>query len=177
MLCWFFRLMISDAADRNRPPGPMTRRHLRRCEGCRQFLQDCRLLDVRLRADTAGLKQLSGRLRGKTPASLGRASRRRHTVPVRLAVATAACIAGITMVGALVLPRTTEPHPQPTKAIHAAAPAGVDLDLATVWTNVVERPLAGEIGRLRTDTESGVRFLVACLSVNPLTSDTARPVE
>lgn len=169
--------MISDAADRDRPAGPMTRRHLVRCAACQQFREDCRLLGVRLRADAAGLKQPSSRLPGEIPTGPGRARRRRHIVPVRLAVAGAACIAGITLVGALTLPRTTEPHPRPTKPIHAAAPASVDLDLAIVWTKVVERPLAGEIGRLRTDTESGVRFLAACLSVDPLTNDAAPPVE
>jgi len=41
---------------------------------------------------------------------------------------------------------------------------------ATAWTSILERPLTAEVRNLTRDTESGVRFVVACLDVSPLSS-------
>ena len=37
MLCWFFRLLISNAMDEDKQPSGITRKHISDCADCRRF--------------------------------------------------------------------------------------------------------------------------------------------
>jgi len=39
MPCWFYRFMISHAADSDRAPGGRTKRHIARCAACQSFYE------------------------------------------------------------------------------------------------------------------------------------------
>lgn len=41
-------------------------------------------------------------------------------------------------------------------------------DVEATWARLVEKPLSGQIESLTDNTESAIRFLVACLDVDPL---------
>ena len=45
-------------------------------------------------------------------------------------------------------------------------------DLEATWAGFVEEPLAEEIRSLADDTESAIRFVVACIYVDPLQNGT-----
>jgi len=79
----------------------------------------------------------------------------------------AACIAVAALIGVLFV--TSSPSEPPV-----AAPASIDGlyklmgdGHPTAWAGFIEKPLAGEIENLTQDTASAVRFLVACVRVDP----------
>jgi len=165
MLCRFFRFMISSAADSGRSIGPVTSWHTMYCAGCRQFLQDCRVIDVGLRTEAAvwqrGLEQPSHRI---LPNFTGTPSPS-HGFRIRMALAAAACLA-IAAAVLLSLSMPAGPPQMSTPVTTAIIPA--DAPWAMQWVELIPNPLAAEAERLTRDTESGIRFLVACLDIRPL---------
>ncbi len=45
------------------------------------------------------------------------------------------------------------------------AVAALTMDLTTVWTRALDTPLIVEAQHLSDDAQSGIRFLVSCLSI------------
>ena len=168
MRCWFFRLMISDAADSDRPLGPATRRHILRCANCRQFQRSCHLLAEGLRSEA-------------TPASPAsrtdfRSIRRWYAQrPIWAGFAAAACIVLVTLAGISLPGRPTKSVRPPLPPVLAVAVMRVDL--TTAWTRAIETPLITEAQNLSNDAQSGIRFLVSCLSIRPFDHTMAQPVE
>jgi hypothetical protein len=167
MLCWLYRSTISNAADSGSPISRWTSRHIARCASCGQFLENCRTIDACLRSEAAewqgGLEQPSGRML-PNPAR-ARMQSPSHGFPIRTALAAAACLA----IAAAVLFSFAIPAgpPQPSPAIRITfIPAGAPW--AMQWVQLIPNPLALEAERLTRDTESGIRFVVACLDVRPL---------
>jgi hypothetical protein len=90
--------------------------------------------------------------------------------------AVAACLALIVIIGALLLftrldDGRTNIHPpgdEMTVAIRELMKVydQVGRDLPATWPRMIERPLAGEYERITNDTQSAVRFLVACVDVD-----------
>jgi hypothetical protein len=168
MLCWFFRFMISSTADSDRPIGPAANRHVARCVGCRQFLQSCRVMDVRLRSEAAKWQQGPERLSHQVLPNLVRLEPVGHRHRIRAALAAAACVA-ITAAALFYLSMST-PKPQlPPTTTGAIIPASTQW--AAKWAEFIPNPLAAEAKRLTSDTESGIRFVVACLDVRPLVAN------
>ncbi len=164
MLCWFFRFMISSAADSGNPIDRWTSRHVTSCASCGHFLRSCRTIDKRLRSEAAGWQpgpeQASRRilLNFAGMPSPSRGSR------IRAALAAAACLA----IGAAILFSLSIPARQP----QASSPAPIAIiptgaPWAVPWAELIRNPLATEAENLTSDTESGIRFLVACLDVRP----------
>jgi hypothetical protein len=165
MTCWFFRLMISLAADSGVSVGRLTSRHVAGCVGCRRFQEDCGVIEGALRADGAQYAWGSGRFTHRVLSRLGDSQPSNRAWPVRAALAVAACIV-IAATAAVFLTRpATQPAGPSTVTIVAFVPP--DADLETAWTRLIERPLVAEAESLTNDTESGIRFLVACLNVSP----------
>ncbi len=170
MFCWFYRLMISNAMDGAGGLSVGTRRHIRRCTTCREFHQSCLSLGEDLRREaTIPNSQSSTRLSKRVMAAVSNHGAETYKLPVNWRpVAAAASIAIAVLVGALFLAsRQTEP-PSPEPARTAEIPNLMRYEIPTAaWAGLVERPLAGEVKNLADDTESAVRFLVACVAVDP----------
>jgi hypothetical protein len=98
--------------------------------------------------------------------------------------AAAACLALIVLIGAslLVMKRNGRNNIQPNPAQMSVAIQElrsvyeqVGQDLPITWPQVIEEPLANEFENLANDTESAVRFLVACVAVD-ITDVKGRPL-
>lgn len=164
-MCWFFRLMISLAADSGDSVGPLTSRHLARCASCRRFQESCHVIEETLQFDAAQYARASGQFTHRVLSRLADSQPSNQGRRVHAALAVAACVA-IAAAAAVFLtrPATQPPGPSPV-TITAFVPP--DANLETAWTRLVERPLVAEAQSLTNDTESGIRFLVACLDVSP----------
>ncbi len=175
MLCWFFRFMISSAADSGSPGNRWARRHVTHCAGCRQFLQSCRTIDIRLRSEADRWQQAPERPSPWILPHVTRMQPPNHGFRIRMALAAAACL----VIAAAVLFSLSTPAGRP----HASGPATTAFipggaPWATQWVGLIPNPLAAEAERLTGDAKSGIRFLVACLDVRPLGADvTLRPSE
>jgi len=164
-MCWFFRLMISLAADSGGPVGRLTSRHLARCASCRRFHESCHVIEETLRFDAAQYARASGQFTHGVLSRLASAQLSNRRRPIRAVLAVAACIA-IAAAAAVLLTRPATQPPGPSRATIAVF-VPPDADPGTAWTRLIQRPLVAEAQSLTNDTESGIRFLVACLDVNP----------
>jgi len=177
MFCWLYRFMISSALDAGNELSAATQRHIESCSDCRGFHQVCLSLGEGLRREAACSVEegalpadFSRRILAGVPAS-GRSeqSEERFALPIRWwrPALAAACIAVAALIGVLFV--TSSPSEPPV-----AAPASIDGlyklmggGHPTAWAGLVGKPLAGEIENLTQDTASAVRFLVACVKVDP----------
>jgi len=175
MFCWLYRFMISSALDAGGELSAATQRHIENCGDCRGFHQMCLWLSEGLTREAArrdGDDELSAdfgrRVLAAAPATRHRRAER-FALPIRWSrpALAAACIAVAALIGVLFM--TSSPNEPPV-----AAPARIDGlyklmgdGHPTAWAGLVEKPLADEIENLAQDTESAVRFLVACVRVDP----------
>lgn len=161
MPCWFHRLMISHAADSDQALGGATQRHVARCAACRQFHESCQSLGQRLRNEAARAGNASEQQTRRILAAVGDrpGHARRVQLPVRVAVA--ACLAVAVLIAGTLLVDRSGPPESPPGPTRLPTPPNVNL------TRVIQNPLATEMENLTADTQSGVRFLVACLDVSP----------
>lgn len=171
MFCWFFRLMISHAADGNNRLSARTQNHIRRCAGCREFHEACLSLGEGLRRE-APLpdEQFSRRLHERIVSAVPgqRPETYKLVIKWRPVIAAAACIAVLASIGILFLTRSekvpdSNRYAEGKKIIYDL----VGEELLEAWPESVESPLADEVENLTRDTESAVRFLVACITVDP----------
>jgi hypothetical protein len=165
MFCWLFRFMISSAADSDSAIGRWTSRHVAHCASCRQFLQSCREIDVRLQSEAARWRQDSGQFSGEILPSLVELQPPSHGSRIRMALAAAACLA---IAGAAMLLLSPPARPPTTAMPVTGAIISADTQWAIKWAKRIGNPLAAEAEHLTSDTESGIRFVVACLDVRPL---------
>ena len=170
MFCWFYKLMISNAVDGAGGSSAGTRRHIRRCTTCREFHQSCLSLGEGLRREVPIRNdQLSTRLGKRVMAVISDQSAETYKLPANWRpVIAAASIAVAVLVGVLFLAsRQTEPPvPEPRRVTEIPSLTRYEIPTAA-WAGLVSRPLAGEVKNLADDTESAVRFLVACVAVDP----------
>lgn len=165
--------MISHALDVGKRLSGLTRKHVRVCAGCRQFYETCQSLAEDLRREAAIVSHEGGRgaLSGRILAAV--TQRRRETYKVRIKlwpVVTAASVGLIVLTSVLFLPGRhddrTVSTPVDTNRPVRPLPNLASRSLPQDWPQLIEKPLAGEVKNLVDDTESAVRFLVACVSVN-----------
>ena len=170
MFCWLYRLRISNALDSAGGLSAGTRRHIRRCTICREFHQTCLSLGEGLRREAPILNsQSSTRLSKRVMAAVLDHGVETYKLPANWRpVAAAASIALVVLVGVLFLTlrRTEPPAPEPVRFVEIPNLTAYEIPTAA-WAGLVERPLAGEFKNLADDTESAVRFLVACVAVDP----------
>ena len=177
MVCWLFRLMISHTADNDNQPSDIMQEHMCNCADCREFYQTCQSLGERLtREALISNSRTSSRLNDHILNAIP--SRRVETQKVGMklwTVAAAACLALIVLIGASLMvikpngPNIVQPgQNQMTVAIQELRSVyrQAGQDLPSAWPQVIEEPLANEFENLTNDTESAVRFLVACVAVD-----------
>ena len=167
MFCRFFKIMISHAADVDKPLDGMTRRHIQRCRSCKRFYEICHWLGDGLRAEAADLNCTYELLTEQITDSLANPSKRSRHVPFRLKYfAVAACIA--LAATASIIFMLKPPRPRILKELTMPISDLLETDLSATWAVIVEEPLAGEMKNLADNTESVIHFLVACVDVDPL---------
>lgn len=171
MFCSIFRLMISHALDGDSRLSGTTEKHIRHCASCREFYETCLSLAEGLTREAAiSNQEVSERL--SVSALKGMPRRRTDTYSVglrRRRTVAAACVALIVLMVILFLAvrRDDQDTSQPGQVEPVAAlRALVGEDFATVWPGLIEEPLAVELNNLADDTESALRFLVACVAVD-----------
>ncbi|MCK4293111.1 MAG: hypothetical protein KAY65_07925 [Planctomycetes bacterium] len=170
MFCWFFRFMISNAADGDGGLSGGTERHIRRCANCREFYEACLSLGEGLRREGAVVNdEFSRRLSERVLAAVP--GRRANTYKLTFKwrpIVVAACVAVIASMGVLFLTRRENgPDSNQYENGREIIYSLVGEDFLETWPKLVEGPLPGEIENLAADTESAVRFLVACVAVDP----------
>lgn len=177
MVCWLFRLMISHTADKDNQPSAIIQEHMCHCRDCSQFYQTCQSLGERLtREALISNSRTSSRLNDHILNAIPSQRTETHKAGMKLwTVAAAACVALIVLIGASLLVmkpngrKKVQSNPaQMTVAIEQLRSVyrQVGQDLPITWPQVIEEPLANEFENLTNDTESAVRFLVACVAVD-----------
>jgi hypothetical protein len=177
MFCRFFRFMISIAADGDGELAGLTQRHVLRCAGCRDFHEICQSLGCGLRRDGAKPEVATGMpeaLGGRIMEAVAARKLEGYKLRIRFRVAAvAASVALILLGGALFL--AAQRNAQGPGRLDQGSISdvlgrlAVD-DASAEWSQVVETALAGEIRNLTYDAESAAEFLVACVAVDPTSS-------
>ena len=170
MLCWLFRFMISDAADNESNLSPATQRHVDKCSDCKSFYETSLSMGQTLKRQAAELNEdLPAHFAQRVlEAAPDRTDRTYKIAPKSWHLALAA--ACIVIVASLTVPLLTLNQPDPPQ--HETARTDglyrlIDDGNPAALAGLVERPLSNEIDNLAESTESAVRFLVACVAVNP----------
>ena len=178
MFCWFFKFMISHVQDGGGSPSGITQKHIRRCADCRQFFNTCYSLGECLTREAAvSNKRLSGRLSEHILSAIHNQGTEIRKVQMKFWIpAAAACLALIVLIGSLLLLTRRDDSRddiqpgqlQMTVAIQELRKVydQVGRDIPANWPRMIEKPLASEYERLANDTQSAVRFLVACVNVD-----------
>ena len=173
MLCWLHRLMISHAADSDGELNRFTQQHVRQCAACRAFGEQCETLGRSLRSQAAHLQPLPKQAAEQISRPIAEPPPPSVTLSAKPKWAAAACLVVATLIGFAVVMRTNrspEPPSVPTPTIGLT-----EAQLKTVWRRLAKHPLATELDNLTCETESGVRFLVACLDVSPVLEEPVPP--
>jgi len=136
MFCRFFRLVISHALDGDKQLSGLTKRHVRTCAGCDQFYKTCQWLADDLRREAAIVSHEGG-----------------------CEVLSGRILAAVTC-------RRRETYKVGIKLWPIITAACVGLNLPKSWPRLIETPLASEFKNIMYDTESAVRFLIACVAVD-----------
>jgi hypothetical protein len=177
MFCWFYKFMISHVQDGGGSPSGITKKHIRRCEDCRQFYKTCQSLGERLtREAEISCTRLSMRLSEHILRAIPGRCTEAQKVGMKFWIsAVAACLALILLIGALLLVVRPSGRDdiQPGRLQMAIAIQElrtvyeqVGQDLQIIRPGIIEKPLANEFKCLTNDTQSAVRFLVACVDVD-----------
>jgi len=180
MFCWLYRFMISSAVDADNRLSTGTQRHIENCAHCQGFHEMCLSLGQGLRSEAARRgadEELPARFGRRVLAAVPARAAETYKLPIRRSrtVIAAACIAVAVLLGTLFLTLSQNESP-PTE------PARIDglYNLMgdghpAAWAGLVDKPLAGELENLAEGTESAVRFLVACVAVNPTNAGNELP--
>jgi hypothetical protein len=177
MVCWLFRLMISHTADKDEQPSDLIREHMCNCRDCSQFYKTCQSLGECLTREALISKSPTPRrLKENILNAIPSQRTKTHKVVIELWIAAAAaCLALIIVTAASLIVMNQDgrkdvpPDPQQMNlAIQGLRSVykQVGRDLPINWPQVIEKPLACEYERLANDTQSAVRFLVACVDVD-----------
>jgi len=176
MLCWFYRWNISSTFDGDGSLSDRCRRHLLQCDRCREFFKSSIALGEQLSLEAAlTCPDVPAQLRQRIALTVSSSNRKTLKPPfgVRRSVA-AACVAAAVLMTALF---AVTAHRRGGGSDVEVAPASAMLQ-SIFYTNemtvdnlpesvggFVERPLAGQLETIAKQTESAVKFLIACTTV------------
>lgn len=175
MLCWFYRWKMSDLFDGDGSLSDRCRRHLLQCYRCREFFKTSIALGEQLSLEAAlTCPDVPAQLCQRIALTVSSSNRKTPKPPfgIRRRVA-AACVAAAVLMTALF---TVTAHRRNDSDLEVA-PASAMLqsifytDEMTVDNlpesvgGFVERPLTGQLETIAKQTESAVKFLIACTTV------------
>ncbi len=175
MFCWFYRWKISDTFDGDGSLPDRCRRHLLQCDRCREFFKTSIALGEQLSLEAAlTCPDVPAQLRQRIALTVSSSNRKTLKPPFGIGRSVAAaCVAAAVLMTALF-------------AVTAHRRGGSDLEVAPASAMLqsifytdeitidnlhesvggfVERPLAGQLEIIAKQTESAVKFLIACTTV------------
>jgi hypothetical protein len=161
--------MISHSVDGNNQLSGTTQKHTGRCADCREFYQNCLSLAESLtREATISNREISKRLSSRILTALSGQETKDYKVTFKLRpIVTAACLVLAVLIGAYFLIPSRDDRDITESDPVAAFRRLAKEEFAPTWSEFIERPLlAGELNNITEDTESAVRFLVACVTVD-----------
>lgn len=171
MFCSIFRFMISHAADSDSRLSETTEKHIRHCVSCREFYETCLSLGKGLAREAAiSNEEVSERLSNRILMAMPHRQTEAYKVRMKMRpMVAAACVALIVLTGVLFL--AVRRNGQDTNPSGRVEPIAALRDLvgenfAAKWPGLIKEPLANELNNLTNDTESALRFLVACVAVD-----------
>lgn len=170
MFCWYFKYLISRAADSDRQLSQRTKKHIEHCESCRSFYTLCRSMEAGLREQAESTdSKLSSRLRQRIIDSVSEKKVKTHKVGLRFRpVLAAAAVIAVVLAGIFVFNLNQENKEPDVHIVHADSARIQDLVKGIYSSNLpgmVENPLAVEMDNLEEDTKSAVKFLIDCVSI------------
>ena len=175
MLCWFYKWKISDTFDGDGSLSDGCRRHLLQCNHCRQFFKSSIALGERLSLEAAlTCPDVPAQLRQRIALTVSSSNRKTLKPPfsIRRSVA-AACVAAVLMTALFAVTAHRRGGGSDVEVVPASAmlqsifytdEMTVD-NLPESVGGFVERPLAGQLEAIAKQTESAVKFLIACTTV------------
>lgn len=171
MFCSIFRFMISHAADSDSRLSGATEKHIRHCASCREFYETCLSLGEGLAREAAiSNEEVSEYLSARVLKGTSRRRTDTYTIGLRMRpMVAAACMALIVLMGVLFLAvRRNGQDTNPSGRVEpvAALRTLVGENFPAGWQGLIKEPLANELNNLTNDTESALRFLVACVAVD-----------
>ena len=180
MFCWLYRFMISNAVDADNRLSAGTRRHIEKCADCRGFRQMCLSLDEGLRREAARRgadEELPAQFGRRVLAAVPARGAATYKLPIRWArpALAAGCIALAVLIGVFFVSFGPNESPVAERARIDGLYNLMGDGHPAAWAGLVHKPLAGEIENLAEGTESAVRFLVACVAVNPTNAGSELP--
>jgi len=170
MFCWLFKFLISNNADTQNALSDTVRNHVRTCENCRAFYEACLSLGDNLKSRAADFDEtLPDHFARRVFDTASTETRQTVKLPVRWLrpALAAACILIVASLATILLTVNHEnpiaPAPGQTNGISRVIEDG----RPAAWAGLVNKPLNDELNNVTQGTESAVRFLVACVAVNP----------
>jgi hypothetical protein len=167
--------------DQSKHLSGMAQQHVSHCAGCRQFYEACISLGEGLKHEAAPRRRISEQLSRRVVEAMPRGPATTQKTGIRLRpVIAAACLAAVVAAVALsvALDRRSRAR-QYKEAVedvqefvafvrtgNAQRASGGLSSARGGLSGLFERPLQGEVRSLAEDTESAVRFLVACVAVD-----------
>ena len=168
MICWFFRIMISNASDSDRGLPVIVKRHIRRCSACCEFHRTCMTLGWELPAQAVVAKAHMADHLGPRMAA-GEPAVKRYVPRPRFGSRRLAAVAAIALISAVAALIVFGPHFINGSPPVAQQPVAMGIqDVPIPWSVALRNPLQTELNSLTNDTQSAVRFLVACVAVDPV---------
>jgi hypothetical protein len=172
MFCFINRWLISWSLDSPKPFPGAVKRHIRRCENCREFARASGVLDAGLSREIPGFPRESHEaLETRIISTLSRNSppgwspRRRFTIKPLPGLAVALIIVAVAMgIVFRVIPWTSTPEAGSTP-VGLAGPGVIKIPFERLASGV-ESPMEKEIHSLRQSISSATGFLISCLDVN-----------
>ena len=175
MLCWFYRWKMSDIFDGDGLLSDRCRRHLLQCDRCRAFFKTSIALGEQLSLEAAlTCPDVPAQLRQRIALTVSSSNRKtpKPLFGIRRRVA-AACVAAVLMTAlfAVTAHRRDGGSDVEVAPVSAMLQSIFYTDEITVDNlpesvgGFVERPLAGQLETIAKQTESAVKFLIACTTV------------
>ena len=176
MFCWSYRLKISGALDDGGSLSDRCRRHLLQCERCGEFFKSSIAIGERLSLEAAMTSpDIPAQLRQRITLTISNSNRKTSkppfNIPRRVA---AACVMAAVLMTALFAITARRHSSDPDVGVAQASATLQSIFGAEELTvenlpeslgGFVESPLAGQLEAIARQTESAVKFLIACTAI------------
>lgn len=173
MFCWLYKIIVSNSMDAGSALSERTKKHIRRCADCRSFYEAYMSMGDALRRRAADFdERLPSNFARRVFDAAAAPDRQTLELPVRRLrpVLAAACVVLVASLAAFLLTIDRE-DPEIVEPPRMHISRLLDEGRPAAWAGFVNKPLSEEIENLTNGTESAVRFLVACVAVNPAKTD------
>ncbi len=176
MFCWSYRWKISGTLDDGGSLSDRCRRHLLQCQRCGEFFKSSIAIGERLSLEAAMTSpDIPAQLRQRIALTISNSNRKTSKPPVNIPRSVvAACVMAAVLMTALFAVTARRRSPDPDIGIAQASATLQSIFHAEELTvenlpespgGFVERPLTGQLEAIARQTESAVKFLIACTAI------------